>query len=287
MKATIRRSIILILVSLLISPKSFSALWDVVYKANKLPEKSGWLMDNGFNEEEGPGKGQKRQIVPDNLKGDVRNLRLRTNNKLLHIDDNKQGRRIMWFKTFKGEGNPTAGITVVARVKSVPTDKLHPLEGTQERNIGLSDGINPSDEVTFWPDRVQLGIGPPVGDEVKTHKLKGDIFHTYRVTLDDSGVRLYVDGLLALEMAGGVPADHWRAVHLHEIKDKPVGPAVTIGVAQAHDSVQDLYFDYVLVSFSGARPPGGDIPHGLIREYLAVDPSEKIATRWAKIKSSK
>ena len=238
-------------------------------------------MDNGFNEEEGPGKGQKRTIVLEKV-GNVRGK-----NKLLHIDDNKQGRRIMWFKTFKGEGNPTAGITVVARVKSVPTEKLHPLEGTQERNIGLSDGINPSDEVTFWPDRVQLGIGPPIADEVKTHKLKGDIFHTYRVTLDDSGVRLYVDGLLALEMAGGVPADHWRAVHLHEIKDKPVGPAVTIGVAQAHDSVQDLYFDYVLISFSGARPPGGDFPRGLIREYLAVDPSEKIATRWAKIKSSK
>ena len=281
MKADIKRFIILILVSLLISPKSFSALWDVVYKANKLPEKSGWLMDNGFNEEEGPGKGQKRTIVLEKV-GNVRGK-----NKLLHIDDNKQGRRIMWFTTFKGEGNPTAGITVVARVKSVPTEKLHPLEGTQERNIGLSDGINPSDEVTFWPDRVQLGIGPPVGDEVKTHKLKGDIFHTYRVTLDDSGVRLYVDGLLTLEMAGGIPADHWRAVHLHEIEDKPIGPAVTIGVAQAHDSVQDLYFDYVLISFSGARPPGGDFPRGLIREYLAVDPSEKIATRWAKIKSSK
>ena len=52
MKADIKRFIILILVSLLISPKSFSALWDVVYKANKLPEKSGWLMDNGFNEED-------------------------------------------------------------------------------------------------------------------------------------------------------------------------------------------------------------------------------------------
>ena len=36
-----------------------------------------------------------------------------------------------------------------------------------------------------------------------------------------------------------------------------------------------------------ARPPGGDFPRGLIREYLAVDPTEKIATRWAKIKSSK
>ena len=142
-------------------------------------------------------------------------------------------------------------------------------------------------KVIFWPDRVQLGIGPPVGDEVKTHKLKEDIFHTYRVTVDDSSVRLYVDGLLTLEMAGGILADHWRAVHLHEIKDKPVGPAVTIGVAQAHDSAQDLYFDYVLVSFSEARPPGGDFPRGLIREYLAVDPAEKIATRWAKIKSSK
>ena len=52
MKADIKRFIILILVSLLISPKSFSVLWDVVYKANKLPEKSGWLMDNGFNEED-------------------------------------------------------------------------------------------------------------------------------------------------------------------------------------------------------------------------------------------
>ena len=278
MKADIKRFIILILVSLLISPKSFSVLWDVVYKADKVPEKSGWLVDTGFGE----GKGQKRNIVLDKV-----GLNIRGKNKLLHIDDKVGGQRVSWFKTFKGEGNPTAGITVVARVKSVPTEKLHPLEGTQERNIGLSDGINPSDEVTFWPDRVQLGIGPPIADEVKTHKLEGDIFHTYRVTLDDSGVRLYVDGLLALEMAGGVPADHWRAVHLHEIKDKPVGPAVTIGVAQAHDSVQDLYFDYVLVSFSGARPPGGDIPHGLIREYLAVDPSEKIATRWAKIKSSK
>ena len=277
MKADIKRFIILILVSLLISPKSFSALWDVVYKADKVPEKSGWLLDTGFGE----GKGQKRTIVLEKV-GNVRGK-----NKLLHIDDKAAGQRVSWFKTFKGEGNPTAGITVVARVKSVPTDKLHPLEGTQERNIGLSDGINPSDEVTFWPDRVQLGIGPPVGDEVKTHKLKGDIFHTYRVTLDDSGVRLYVDGLLALEMAGGIPADHWRAVHLHEIEDKPIGPAVTIGVAQAHDSVQDLYFDYVLISFSGARPPGGDFPRGLIREYLAVDPSEKIATRWAKIKSSK
>lgn len=65
-------------------------------------------------------------------------------------------------------------------------------------------------------------------------------------------------------------------MHLHEIKDKPVGPAVTIGVAQAHDSAQDLYFDYVLVSFSGARPPGGDFPRGLIREYLAVDPTEML-----------
>ena len=277
MKTDIKLLIILILVSLLISPKSFSALWDVVYKADKVPEKSGWLIDTGFGE----GKGQKREIVNDKV-GNVR-----TNNKLLHIDDKQPGQRVMWFKTFRGEGNPAAGITVVARVKSVPTEKLHPLESTQERNIGLSDGINPSDEVTFWPDRVQLGIGPPIGDEVKTHKLKGDIFHTYRVTVDDSGVQLYVDGLLALEMAGGVPADHWRAVHLHEIKDKPIGPAVTIGVAQGHDSAQDLYFDYVLVSFSGARPPGGDFPRGLIREYLAVDPSEKITTRWAKIKSSK
>ena len=279
MKIDIKLLIILILVSLLISPKSFSALWDVVYKADKVPEKSGWLVDTGFGE----GKGQKREIVLDKV-----GLNVRDKNKLLHIDDKQAGQRVMWFKTFQGEGNPTAGITVVARVKSLrDPGRVKPLEGTQERNIGLSDGINPSDEVSFWPDRVQLGIGPPIGDEVKTHKLKGDIFHTYRVTLDDSGVRLYVDGLLALEMAGGVPADHWRAVHLHEIKDKPVGPAVTIGVAQAHDSVQDLYFDYVLVSFSGARPPGGDFPRGLIREYLAVDPSEKIATRWAKIKSSK
>jgi len=181
MKADIKRFIILILVSLLISPKSFSVLWDVVYKADKVPEKSGWLVDTGFGE----GKGQKRNIVLDKV-----GLNIRGKNKLLHIDDKVGGQRVSWFKTFKGEGNPTAGITVVARVKSVPTEKLHPLEGTQERNIGLSDGINPSDEVTFWPDRVQLGIGPPVGDEVKTHKLKGDIFHTYRVTLDDSGVRL-------------------------------------------------------------------------------------------------
>ena len=124
-------------------------------------------------------------------------------------------------------------------------------------------------KVIFWPDRVQLGIGPPVGDEVKTHKLKGDIFHTYRVTVDDSGVRLYVDGLLALEIAGGIPADHWRAVHLHEIKDKPVGPAVTIGVAQAHDSAQDLYFDYVLVSFSRGTPTRWRLPTGFNSRVLS------------------
>ena len=266
--------IILMLFSLLISYKSFSQNWDVIYRADEMPEKAGWKIDKGFGAD-----GQKRAIIkdPDN----------QFTNKLLHIDDSHAGQRIMWFRTFKGEGNPP-GITIVARVKSLLVKDQVKVQGNQERNIGFSDGINPSDEVIFWPDRVQLGIGLPVGEVIKTHKLKGDEWHTYRVTSDESGViRVYVDGLgPVLEMVGGIAADHWRALHLTKIGDKEIGPSVTIGVAQAHDSVQDLYFDYVLVDFSGARPPGGGFPRDLIREYLPVEPSEKIATRWATIKLS-
>lgn len=257
----------------------FSQKWDAIYRADKLPEKSGWELDDGF----GAGVQKWWMIMPDSRPHHL-------TNEILHIED-RAGRRVMWYKAFEGEGNPP-GITVVARVKSLWVKDLHlpkknDWQGKQERNIGLSNGFSSSDEVSFWPNRVQLGIGLPVGEKTITYDLDGQEWHTYRITCDELGiVRIYVDGLgPVLEMTGGIDPDHWRAVHMTKIGGEPIGPAVTFGTAQAHDSVQDLYFDYVLVDFSGAYPPGGVFPRGLMREYLSVNSLKKVTTLWGSIKS--
>ena len=99
----------------------------------------------------------------------------------------------------------------VAKVKSLWVKDKHvpkkdDWQGKQERNIGLSNGVNPSDEVLFWPNRVQLGIGLPVGEKTLIHNLDSKEWHTYQVTCDELGtVRVYVDGLgPVLEMTGGI-----------------------------------------------------------------------------------
>jgi len=246
------------------------AAWDVLYRADELPQNAvpKWEVDKGFG-------GQDMGEIIDDPDHE--------GNKILHINDDGGGGRQIWLMPFEGEGTPK-GITIVARIKTSLIDP--PNEGDQERNIGWSDGVHPSDEVTIWPDRIQLGVGLPIGETPQKHNLDGTQWHTYRVTVAQGMAEVYVDEISppVLKGQGTIRPDHWRALHLVKLKDEEIGPAVAIGVAQSFAS-QDIFYDYVLIDFSGAHPPSGDFPAGLIREYLAVESRGKSATQWGEIKS--
>ena len=76
----------------------FSQKWDTVYLADKLPEKSGWKIDDGLGA--GNNKWWTSIPDPDNY----------LTNELLHVEDHA-GRKVTWYKAFEGEENPP-GITV-------------------------------------------------------------------------------------------------------------------------------------------------------------------------------
>lgn len=274
MKAIIKLLFVVLSVTSL-SMNPATAAWDVIYRADELPQRANpkWGVDKGF------GGQDLGEIIDDDEHKDDRRYK---DNKILHIAKGS-GVRQTWFMPFQGEGTPE-GITIVARIKTLPTDPID--EGDQERNIGWSDGVHPSDEVTVWPDRIQLGVGLPIGDEPLKHKLDGTKWHTYRITVAEGMISVYVDEISppVLEGVGTIRPDHWRALHLAKVEDEEIGPAVAIGVAQSF-ALQEIFYDYVLIDFSGAYPPSGHFPSGLIREYLPVESEGRLATQWAAIKS--
>lgn len=268
MKTSLR--LLLVVLSVIsLSTNLAIAAWDVIYRADELPQDAvpKWHVDKGFG-------GQDMGEIIDDPDHE--------GNKILHINDEGGGGRQTWFMPFEGEGTPE-GITIVVRIKTSPTDSLD--EDDQERNVGWSDGVHPGDEVTVWPDRIQLGVGLPIGAEPQKYKLDGTEWHTYRITVVEGMVEVYVDEIAppVLKGEGAIRPDHWRALHLAKINAEEIGPAIAIGVAKSLAS-QHIFYDYVLVDFSGAHPPTGDFPPGLIREYLAIHSRGELATKWGEIK---